>query len=262
MALTQLAQHPSKPNRSDSARPQSPRPTLCNCSLTALSNSPTSAGLYPHQVPQLTGKPGMPSGTGSTGPLLSPRLHYYTQAACPRRSPQAARGQPGRPPLAHHKPSPGPTGKGSPRRLGEVAPGAGGGRPRSPPHPTLRARVRPSSRPAPLRPHTEVSSPLLPPAPHPAPPAPAPAPPRNRRPWRRARAQAQLPPRKARRPDWLQNEAGPAAPPLLAAGQGACALLPWGREGGACPPALWAAPGGCWVFCPFRNKSVFLNRRK
>lgn len=169
MALTQLAQHPSKPNRSDSARPQSPRPTLCNCSLTALSNSPTSAGLYPHQVPQLTGKPGMPSGTGSTGPLLSPRLHYYTQAACPRRSPQAARGQPGRPPLAHHKPSPGPTGKGSPRRLGEVAPGAGGGRPRSPPHPTLRARVRPSSRPAPLRPHTEVSSPLLPPTPRPSP---------------------------------------------------------------------------------------------
>lgn len=151
MALTQLAQHPSKPNRSDSARPQSPRPTLCNCSLTALSNSPTSAGLYPHQVPQLTGKPGMPSGTGSTGPLLSPRLHYYTQAACPRRSPQAARGQPGRPPLAHHKPSPGPTGKGSPRRLGEVAPGAGGGRPRSPPHPTLRARVRPSSPPSPHR---------------------------------------------------------------------------------------------------------------
>lgn len=72
-----------------------------------------------------------------------------------------------------------------------------------------------------------------PPRPHPAPPAPARERPQNRRPWRRAPAEPRLPPRCARRADWLR------APTERGSG---AALIGWGAGSTRCSRPAAAAP--------------------
>lgn len=97
-----------KSNRSDSTRPESPRRSLCNRTVwQPWKTPPTLWGCIHTESPSLPGSracPGLPSGTSSTGPLLSLRLHYHAQAASRRRSPQGdprtAREDPAGPPQA------------------------------------------------------------------------------------------------------------------------------------------------------------------
>ena len=90
-------------------------------SSTALSNALDPVEQHPHRVPGSRAcRAARWHQRHRTAAL--PRLRCYTQASSRRPRPQATRIRPGRPPLAHHNPSPAPTGNSLPGARGEVAP--------------------------------------------------------------------------------------------------------------------------------------------